>query len=332
MNERDRYRGAGQQRGSDDRGNSERGERERGNGIRSRDESGDYASRDQIRFGTRGNDPQNEGDAQSTSRSQYDRNPYDQRGFGRDARDSQQSASSQDRAFREHDRDYRGGSSSYGQPRDYPHEAVSYGSGGGLGSARSNTLRGGLGASGSSDLGESPWGNRSDFYRENRGDSTPSYARGQGNGSLSNFGDRTQNEAQYYAGRREGQGHSGRGPKGYARSDERIREDVCEQLSENDEVDASDVEVTVSNREVTLTGTIETRRMKHIAEDIADAVSGVNDVHNNITVRKAFLKEVADRITGDDDDKSQHHAHGGTKNSSTSSFGSSSSAGVNGRA
>ena len=103
----------------------------------------------------------------------------------------------------------------------------------------------------------------------------------------------------------------GRGPKGYQRSDERIREDVCERLSDNDEVDASDIEVTVRDREVTLEGSVETRRMKHLSEDIAESVSGVDDVHNRITVRKAFLKDMADRVLGNE--TSEHHAHSGTK-------------------
>jgi osmotically-inducible protein OsmY len=104
----------------------------------------------------------------------------------------------------------------------------------------------------------------------------------------------------------------GRGPKGYARSDERIREDVCQRLSDNDEVDASEIEVFVRDREVTLEGSVETRRMKHLSEDLADSVSGVEDVHNRLTVRKAFLKDVADRVLGKESE--EHHAHSGTKN------------------
>jgi osmotically-inducible protein OsmY len=40
-------------------------------------------------------------------------------------------------------------------------------------------------------------------------------------------------------------GYSRRGPKGYTRSDDRIREDVCDRLSLADDVDASDISVTV---------------------------------------------------------------------------------------
>jgi hypothetical protein len=126
-----------------------------------------------------------------------------------------------------------------------------------------------------------------------------------------NFGSRPRAEANRPSGLQAASFY-GRGPKGYARSDERIREDVCERLSDNDEVDASDIEVTVRAREVTLEGSVETRRMKHIAEDLADSVSGVDDVHNRLTVRKAFLKDVADRVFGNE--REEHHAHSGTKN------------------
>lgn len=57
----------------------------------------------------------------------------------------------------------------------------------------------------------------------------------------------------------------GKGPKGYKRSDERIREDVCDHLSAG-WIDASDIEVSVSEGEVTLSGTVTERRMKHVAD------------------------------------------------------------------
>ncbi|HET7343151.1 MAG TPA: BON domain-containing protein [Methylomirabilota bacterium] len=48
--------------------------------------------------------------------------------------------------------------------------------------------------------------------------------------------------------------HTGRGPRGYQRSDERIREDVCERMCQSGDLDATDIEVRVSNGEVTLLG------------------------------------------------------------------------------
>src|SRR3954466_10239646 len=50
--------------------------------------------------------------------------------------------------------------------------------------------------------------------------------------------------------------YRGRGPKNYERSDERIREDVCERLERDDRVDASDLEVTVEGGVVTMAGTV----------------------------------------------------------------------------
>lgn len=77
-----------------------------------------------------------------------------------------------------------------------------------------------------------------------------------------------------------------RGPKGYKRSDERIREDVSDRLALQDHIDPSEIEVNVSNGEVTLTGTVQSRHEKFLVEEIADDVAGVNDVHNQLRVQK----------------------------------------------
>lgn len=49
-------------------------------------------------------------------------------------------------------------------------------------------------------------------------------------------------------------------------------------------IDASDVEVVVNNSMVTLTGRVDSRDGKRRAEDIADSVSGVTDVSNQLRV------------------------------------------------
>lgn len=112
-------------------------------------------------------------------------------------------------------------------------------------------------------------------------------------------------------------GFAGRGPKGYTRGDERIREDVCERLSADDDVDATEIEVRVQNGEVTLAGSVETRSMKRQAEDLAEEVSGVKDVHNNLRVLKGFLNEIKDKVTGEQDQG--HYANTGTKNAPSGS-------------
>jgi osmotically-inducible protein OsmY len=75
-----------------------------------------------------------------------------------------------------------------------------------------------------------------------------------------------------------GTSHYGRGPKGYKRSDERIREDVNEALYRDHEIDASDIDVQVHEGEVTLSGSVDRREAKRIAEDCVWSVSGVRDV------------------------------------------------------
>jgi osmotically-inducible protein OsmY len=80
----------------------------------------------------------------------------------------------------------------------------------------------------------------------------------------------------------------GRGPKGYTRSDERIREDVSDRLTDDWRVDASNIEIKVSNGEVTLSGTVDSRDAKRRAEDIAESVSGARHVQNNLRVSETW--------------------------------------------
>jgi osmotically-inducible protein OsmY len=85
--------------------------------------------------------------------------------------------------------------------------------------------------------------------------------------------------------RQQDQQHRGRGPRGYTRSDERIREDVCDRLSDDWRIDASDIEVQVQGGEVTLTGTVDDRQLKRRAEDVAEEISGVRNVQNNLRIQ-----------------------------------------------
>ena len=84
---------------------------------------------------------------------------------------------------------------------------------------------------------------------------------------------------------RERRDFTGVGPRGYRRSDDRIAEDVCERFTRNPYLDASEVEVRVEEGEVTLEGEVENRTAKRLAEDIAEAASGVLDVHNRLRIR-----------------------------------------------
>ena len=90
----------------------------------------------------------------------------------------------------------------------------------------------------------------------------------------------------WQGGAREYEDYTGRGPKDYRRSDERIREEVSDRLTDDYRVDASDITVQVKDGEVTLTGTVATREQKRRAEDLVDTTSGVRDVTNSLRVRR----------------------------------------------
>ncbi len=75
----------------------------------------------------------------------------------------------------------------------------------------------------------------------------------------------------------------GVGPKNYRRSDERLAEDINERLTDDD-LDASNITVSVTDGKVSLEGTVDQRWMKHRAEDIADSCIGVKEVDNRIHV------------------------------------------------
>jgi osmotically-inducible protein OsmY len=65
-----------------------------------------------------------------------------------------------------------------------------------------------------------------------------------------------------------------------------IRDDVCDWLTEAADVDAS-IEVQVAAGVVTLSGAVENRYAKRRAEDLAESVSGVREVQNNLRLRSS---------------------------------------------
>ncbi len=131
----------------------------------------------------------------------------------------------------------------------------------------------GYGSSGGSSYGTAgSYGGESSSY----GSGSRGYGETRSYGSESPWGSQ---------GRSSGQGiHRGRGPRNYKRADDRIREDVCECLTEDAYIDASSVDVAVTEGEVVLTGTVFQREDKRRAEDIAERISGVKDVRNNLRV------------------------------------------------
>ena len=140
-------------------------------------------------------------------------------------------------------------------------------------------------------------------YRE------PYYRGGHGRGQERGFFERAGDEIKSWFGNEEAERrrradeirkgmYAGRGPRGYRRSDERIREDINDHLTDDWYVDASDIEVTVNNGMVTITGRVDNRDEKRRAEDIAECVSGVSDVSNQLRVERNIPITTEPETTG----------------------------------
>ncbi|TWG81737.1 putative periplasmic or secreted lipoprotein [Cupriavidus gilardii J11] len=87
------------------------------------------------------------------------------------------------------------------------------------------------------------------------------------------------------------------GPKGYRRSDERIREAVCERLAYAEGIDVSDVSIEVEGGVVKLSGTVAHRRQKYDIEDMVEREFGVTDVQNDIRVRRNERTGASEEMT-----------------------------------
>lgn len=157
---------------------------------------------------------------------------------------------------------------------------------------------GGGGRSGAGPFGNSPYDHRSDFggslgrsdrdlgrYTNIGGSTASNYDPETGRGSVTGDGEG------FFGGGLSGidtrrESYRGRGPKGYQRSDDRIREDVCDRLEQDHDIDASDIEVRVAAGVVTLSGSVTHRSMKRYAEDLVESIQGVKDVENQIRVSR----------------------------------------------
>lgn len=178
---------------------------------------------------------------------------------------------SREQSYRPQDQGYRRYGESYGRgPEGFDRESGSYGGyGSGSPSYGGPTYGRSQGVAGSWEQSGGTRGYGSEFGRG-----------AQDFGGGSSFGETQRPGESRTRGR-----FTGRGPKGYIRSDERIREDVSDRLEQHGEIDATDIEVRVSNGEVTLEGTVEDRRTKRMAEDSIETCPGVKQVHNRIRVQ-----------------------------------------------
>ncbi len=106
---------------------------------------------------------------------------------------------------------------------------------------------------------------------------------------------------------------SGVGPKNYKRSDDRIEEEVCNVLMKDRNIDASNIEVHVRDGVVILSGTVDSRMDKIEAEMAIEGIAGVDDIQNEIKLKKwgdysdrPYQRDWYDRNPGEKD-KDQYY-------------------------
>lgn len=162
------------------------------------------------------------------------------------------------------------------------------------------------GAYGQSSFGQSVYG-QSGFGQP---------LQGQSNYGQGNVRDRGMQQDQSWQGSQ--QSFHGKGPKGYQRSDDRIREDVCDCLEQHPGIDASQIEIKVEAGVVTLSGTVDERMMKRLAEDATESVRGVKDVTNNVRIEakgeKSDKGDQASQKQNDHGTQSQQDSKSDTNN------------------
>ncbi len=90
-----------------------------------------------------------------------------------------------------------------------------------------------------------------------------------------------------YGSSRSSQSFRGRGPQGYRRSDERLKEMICERLTDDPTIDASNVTVEVKDQIVKVTGTVDDRSTKYEIEELIERCGGVSDIDNQLRVQSS---------------------------------------------
>lgn len=233
-----------------------------------------------------------------------------------------------------------GGESSWGSAGSYGRSqgAGSFGGGNSSGGSNYGGSSSGYGSGSGGGYGGSGSGYRQG-QDQNYGTGTgPDWSTGGGYGGDTSFGSRNTWGGGAYGGwggpsSQQGmrESYSGRGPKDYKRSDDRVREDVSDRLEQDHGVDASEISVQVQDGEVTLTGTVPSRDQKRRAEDCVEAVSGVREVTNNLRINRgdargqqAPASETSSSIIGLGGQKSRETEGSSTTQSATTGSGSTS--------
>lgn len=78
----------------------------------------------------------------------------------------------------------------------------------------------------------------------------------------------------------------GRGPSPVISDDERVRDQICRRMSDDDDLDAEDVRIHVHHGQVTLDGVVEDASERRHAERCAQSVRGVRRIRNHLRTRE----------------------------------------------
>jgi hypothetical protein len=154
-------------------------------------------------------------------------------------------------------------------------------SGGTGGEAGYSTLGGGVYPDeGSSD--DAP--RHGDWQRHSSGGT--SGARGQE--GMGHPGEQTWGEDQFRAERRQERGESPGGRRQHVRRrpDDSLAREIHEVLTNDPELDATEIEVQVEGGAVTLSGTVDSSDAKLLAEELTESFPGVREVHNRLVIER----------------------------------------------
>jgi osmotically-inducible protein OsmY len=101
-------------------------------------------------------------------------------------------------------------------------------------------------------------------------------------------GEETWGEEQYQSERQEEQGRrrADKGPRAQRKSDERLAGEIRDILTNDPELDATEVEVEVEDGAVTISGVVDGTEARLLAEELVESVTGVREVHNRLRVER----------------------------------------------
>jgi osmotically-inducible protein OsmY len=83
-------------------------------------------------------------------------------------------------------------------------------------------------------------------------------------------------------------GYEGSGSIQRQRADGIVTSDICARIATHDALDPSDVRVRTQHGVVTLSGVVDTRHDRRVAEQIVREVPGVKDVLNQLRTRTQY--------------------------------------------